>query len=192
MLLFHWNIIGCSFLSVTQQQKAIVTPTWITESIARQKRLPCGEYVAVCALEKCTTEHCPDHGVQASQFRSVSSPPPASPKNISYMSRFAVQRASPLVCPNQAMVVQLDVIRNARALDGDERSAMSYSRSIAAIKGATCISWTELDILTCQVQLIRSSLNLPNKSPTFLIWAQNFSRWYHLIPHCDMFIFITF
>jgi hypothetical protein len=130
-MLFHLNIIGCSFLSVTQQQKAIVMPSWITESVARQKRLPCGEYVAVCALEKCTTEHCPDHGDRVSQSRSVSSPPPALPKKLSYMSRFAVQRASPLVCPNQAMLVQLDVIRNARALDGDERSSMSYSRSIA-------------------------------------------------------------
>jgi len=47
------------------------------------------------------------------------------------MSRFAVQRASPLVCPNQDLVEQLAVIRDARKVDGDERSATSYSRSIA-------------------------------------------------------------
>ena len=107
----------------------IVTPDWVTQSVASQKRLPYGDYVAIGSLpDESTTEHYLEHDDQS---RSASSSLPSPPKHLSYMSRFAVQRASPLVCPNQAMLVQLDTIRNARALDGDERSAMSYSRSIA-------------------------------------------------------------
>ena len=51
------------------------------------------------------------------------------------MSRYACQRASPLVCPNQALVRELDVIRRSRALEGEERSSLSYQRAASVIKG---------------------------------------------------------
>ena len=107
-----------------------MTPTWITLSVASQKRLPCRDYIAISELEASTTEQPPDRDDQS--HTAPNSLPP-SPSSLSYMSRFAVQRASPLVCPNQAMLMQLDIIRNARVLDGDARSAMSYSRSIAVM-----------------------------------------------------------
>ncbi|KAF8528055.1 Nucleotidyltransferase [Hysterangium stoloniferum] len=113
------------------KMKAIVTPAWITHSVANEKRLSYGDYAAVCCLEKCTSEKCLDHGAQASKSGELQSPPPSQPRNLSYMARFAVQRASPLISQNQDFIFQLAVIRDARVLDGDERSAMSYSRSIA-------------------------------------------------------------
>lgn len=54
---------------------------------------------------------------------------------LDYNSRFACQRASPLVCPNQSLAVELDIIKRSRALEGEDRSALSYSRAIATIKG---------------------------------------------------------
>ncbi|OJT01642.1 DNA-directed DNA/RNA polymerase mu [Trametes pubescens] len=65
---------------------------------------------------------------------------PPDPPNVtnlaklSYTSRYACQRASPLVCPNQDLVRELDIIRQSRALEGEERSALSYARAISAIK----------------------------------------------------------
>ncbi|TCD66672.1 hypothetical protein EIP91_001090 [Steccherinum ochraceum] len=64
-------------------------------------------------------------------------PSPSIPTNtskLSYNSRYAVQRASPLICPNQSLAVELDIIRRSRALEGEERSALSYARAISVIK----------------------------------------------------------
>ncbi|KAG8893664.1 hypothetical protein FRC00_010197, partial [Tulasnella sp. 408] len=46
-------------------------------------------------------------------------------------SRFACQRLSPLVCPNQALLQELGVIKWSRHLEGNSRSALSYSRAIS-------------------------------------------------------------
>lgn len=62
-------------------------------------------------------------------------PIPTDVSKLSYKSRYAVQRASPLVCPNQSLAVELDVIRRSRALEGEDRSALSYARAISVIKG---------------------------------------------------------
>ncbi|KAF8591991.1 Nucleotidyltransferase [Ramaria rubella] len=114
------------------RRKALVTPAWVTESIAKHERLPCGDYTAVCALDECTIANCPSHSAEPSVTRSIPHTPTSSSRqNLSYMSRFCVQRASPLVSENQDLLVRLGVIRDARALENDERSAMSYSRSIA-------------------------------------------------------------
>lgn len=66
--------------------------------------------------------------------------PPSPPiqtnlSRLDYKSKYACQRASPLVCPNQALAVELDIIKRSRALEGEERSALSYSRAISAVKG---------------------------------------------------------
>ena len=55
---------------------------------------------------------------------------------LNHASRYACQRASPLICPNQALAVELDIIKRSRALEGEERSALSYSRAISGIKGS--------------------------------------------------------
>ena len=51
--------------------------------------------------------------------------------DLSPAAKFACQRESPLVCPNQELVEQLDVIKRARELDVDWRGALSYARAIA-------------------------------------------------------------
>ncbi|KAI0657690.1 Nucleotidyltransferase [Cubamyces menziesii] len=64
-------------------------------------------------------------------------PDPPIPTNLAkldYSSRYACQRASPLVCPNQDLARELDIIRQSRALEGEERSALSYQRAISVIK----------------------------------------------------------
>ncbi|KAI0359237.1 Nucleotidyltransferase [Trametes cingulata] len=75
--------------------------------------------------------------------RAVSIPahllPPDPPiltnlQKLDYTSRYACQRASPLVCPNQDLVRELDIIRQSRALEGEERSALSYQRALSVIK----------------------------------------------------------
>ncbi|THH18302.1 hypothetical protein EUX98_g8985 [Antrodiella citrinella] len=59
---------------------------------------------------------------------------PTDVSKLSYKSRYACQRASPLVCPNQNLALQLDIIRRSRALEGEERSALSYARAISTLK----------------------------------------------------------
>ncbi|KAI8978206.1 Nucleotidyltransferase [Trametes punicea] len=61
-------------------------------------------------------------------------PIPTRVEKLSYTSRYACQRASPLVCPNQDLVRELDPIRQSRALEGEERSALSYQRALSIIK----------------------------------------------------------
>ena len=51
------------------------------------------------------------------------------------MSRYACRRASPLVCPNQALVEELSIIRQSRMLEGEDRSALSYARAASVVKG---------------------------------------------------------
>lgn len=50
---------------------------------------------------------------------------------LNYLSHFCCQRPSQLTCPNQALVKELDIIRRARFVEGEERSMLSYARAIA-------------------------------------------------------------
>ena len=68
-------------------------------------------------------------------LRAPSPPLETDTSKLNYKSRFACQRASPLVCPNQELVRELDVIRQSRALEGEARSALSYQRALSVIKG---------------------------------------------------------
>ncbi|KAI0079811.1 Nucleotidyltransferase [Panus rudis PR-1116 ss-1] len=61
-------------------------------------------------------------------------PIPTNLGRLSYTSKYACQRASPLICPNQDLAVELDIIRRSRGLEGEERSALSYARAISTIK----------------------------------------------------------
>ncbi|KAI0685458.1 Nucleotidyltransferase [Cytidiella melzeri] len=166
--------------------KAIVTPSWLRDSVAEGKALPCGGYVALPDLHDETVKNCPscnkrscecddtsdEHDGVVREIRDYPSPsasssssisrepkfvpppssgatglvsipntllPPSSPiptntGRLSWKSRYACQRASPLLCPNQSLAVELDIIKRSRALEGEERSALSYSRAIAGIK----------------------------------------------------------
>ena len=48
-----------------------------------------------------------------------------------HASRYVCTRLCPLTCPNQALVDQLRVMKKARELEGESRSALSYARAIA-------------------------------------------------------------
>lgn len=65
-------------------------------------------------------------------------PIPTNVSKLSYNSRYAVQRASPLICPNQGLALELDIIKRSRGLEGEERSQLSYARAISVIKGFFC------------------------------------------------------
>lgn len=108
-----------------QKSKTLLCPAWLIQSVIAHKALPYDDFYAICPLKKCTKEYCPEHNLK---MQDKDQPPP--PKNLSYMSKFAVQRASPLICPNQQFLCLLAVVREARTLDGNERSAMSYARAI--------------------------------------------------------------
>lgn len=76
-----------------------------------------------------STYSIPEHLLPPS--RSV----PTDTSRLNHASKYACQRASLLVCPNQALAAELDIIKRSRALEGEERSALSYSRAISVIKG---------------------------------------------------------
>ena len=82
-----------------------------------------------------------DYGSPASAASTSLSPPgsklasaselTAPVRNLSDNSRFATHRLSPLVCPNQSLLLELGIIMKSRTLDGNTRSALSYSRAIS-------------------------------------------------------------
>nr|CDI51521.1 related to DNA polymerase mu [Melanopsichium pennsylvanicum 4] len=49
-------------------------------------------------------------------------------------TRYACRRPSPLISPNQALIAELETIRNERRLTGDTYSEMAYMRAISALK----------------------------------------------------------
>ncbi|OSX61678.1 hypothetical protein POSPLADRAFT_1145446 [Postia placenta MAD-698-R-SB12] len=111
--------------------KAVVNPQWLRESAKAGKPLPCGDYAALQDLRTPNT--------QIDIPSNLLPPDPSFPTDIAkldYASRYACQRPSPLVCPNQSLAKELDIMRRSRALEGEERSALSYARAISVIKGA--------------------------------------------------------
>lgn len=47
------------------------------------------------------------------------------------MSPYACARASPLVCPNQKLVTELEILRLSRELESKDINALAYARAIA-------------------------------------------------------------
>jgi DNA polymerase mu len=129
------------FLFFSQQQKEIVTPEWLKDSITQQTLLPCAGYAALRNLPHETRDDSPDRG--NSMESSVISPltpcyVPGQTDNstsekvkLNYTSRYACTRASPLVCPNQSLITQLEVLRLFRELEGKDINALAYARAIA-------------------------------------------------------------
>lgn len=110
--------------------------------------LPCHNYAAIHDLEEETSRHCPDAGEDTYSTSSLRSPSqekesyswqiePDEPIDIaeavslSHKARYSCLRSSPLVCPNQSLVNEIDIIRCSRHLEGEERSMLSYSRAIS-------------------------------------------------------------
>ncbi|KAF8070730.1 DNA polymerase mu [Lyophyllum atratum] len=138
-----WNIA---------RQKAIVTPEWVRDSIEQRRPMPCGDYAALRELHDETVKNCPDCRLPSCECASTrhTTPPPGSTPRVSadgltkatvsrrilsnYAAPYACLRASPLVCPNQALAVELSTLRMQRDLEGKTVNALSYERAIAIIK----------------------------------------------------------
>ena len=69
-----------------------------------------------------------DHGDGSLDGEGVTT---SAQADLSQTARLACQRESPLICPNQELVEQIDVIKRARELDTDWRGVLSYARAIA-------------------------------------------------------------
>ncbi|KIM40321.1 hypothetical protein M413DRAFT_446505 [Hebeloma cylindrosporum] len=133
------------------KQKAIVTPDWLRESAKQKTIVECGHYAALPELHDETVKHCPEEDVSGpSQARvepSSSRPPPiVKPTNPrifkNWAARYACTRASPLVCVNQALAAELEVLRRHRELESLSINALSYERSVALIKAyPNLITW---------------------------------------------------
>jgi len=139
-----------SFLSSTdnlkQNEKPLVTPDWVLQSVRQQKRLPFDEFLAI---EGVIPKQIPVelHGTPSLQVEESNTldhpdrstgPAPRLPSDPHFvpasMPTYCVQRRSPLVCANQELVMQFAAIRRAREMDGDSRGALSYARTIAVRK----------------------------------------------------------
>ncbi|KAG1746475.1 hypothetical protein EDB19DRAFT_1689817 [Suillus lakei] len=130
--------------------KAIVTPLWLRDSVKSGRPLPCGSYIAVHDLEDETSRNCDtvQDTSSSSSFRFLSGAEEGSPwqtepdelidatevESLSHNAKYSCLRSSPLVCPNQSLVKEIDVIRRSRNIEGEERSMLSYSRAISVIK----------------------------------------------------------
>ncbi|EJD44828.1 hypothetical protein AURDEDRAFT_124929 [Auricularia subglabra TFB-10046 SS5] len=140
-------------------QKDVVAPAWLRECAAQRVRLSAQLFPAIRAastqiprpLKRKTPpgQPTPPRSVSRSApLTPTATPPPDTPppetfpmmpprellEKFSPKAGSSVLRLHPLVCPNQRLIEELAVIRNARKLEGEERSELSYSRAIASIK----------------------------------------------------------
>ncbi|KAI6009829.1 hypothetical protein EDC04DRAFT_2771985, partial [Pisolithus marmoratus] len=128
------------------QSKPIVTAEWLQGSVKSGFLFPCGDYAALRDFREETARSCPDNSqgdVVASEQSECARLKPqlfrdpeeiADPRDaaaLDYTSRYSCQRGSPLTCPNQGLVRELDIIRQCRFVEGEERSILSYARAIA-------------------------------------------------------------
>ncbi|KAG1760599.1 hypothetical protein EDD22DRAFT_72295 [Suillus occidentalis] len=124
--------------------KPIVSPSWLRDSVKIGRPLPCSSYVAIHDLDDETLRICDtvQHTPSESSFEKESSwqaeldepVDAAEVESLSYSAKYSCLRPSPLVCSNQNLVKELDVIRRGRNVEGEERSMLSYSRAISVIK----------------------------------------------------------
>lgn len=93
--------------------------------------MPCGDYAAIQELHTETAHNCPNP--KGSDECSGNPQPEAevTPSSLlSYKAQYACQRASPLVCPNQSLAEEIDILRRARELEGEAMSALAYERAV--------------------------------------------------------------
>ncbi|KAF9777864.1 hypothetical protein BJ322DRAFT_514143 [Thelephora terrestris] len=110
-------------------QKPILKPEWLEKSIKEGKRQPYHQYQALYLSqdEAANGVELPDDHYDRTIVTSAQAA-------LSPSAKYACQRQSPLVCPNQDLVEQLAVLKRARELDLNWESALSYARAIASIK----------------------------------------------------------
>lgn len=74
-------------------------------------------------------------GQSGSYLNASSTVRPTDPKVFDqWRARYACLRAAPLVCPNQGLVEELNVLLRDRELEGLEKNALAYQRAIAVLK----------------------------------------------------------
>ncbi|KAI6125473.1 hypothetical protein EV401DRAFT_1937739 [Pisolithus croceorrhizus] len=125
--------------------KPIVSAEWLQNSVRSGFLLPCGDYAALRDLREETERSCPDKNQgdvvapEQPEFARLKPPlfrdpeetlDPRDTAALDYTSRYSCQRGSPLTCPNQGLVRELDIIRRCRFVEGEERSMLSYARAI--------------------------------------------------------------
>ncbi|XP_006461257.1 hypothetical protein AGABI2DRAFT_118163 [Agaricus bisporus var. bisporus H97] len=127
------------------KQKSIVTPEWLRQSIKLKRPAPCGGFAAIRQLHNDTVEHCPEqdessepsqntaHPMASAESVVVFKPTSEKVKN-NWRSRYACARAHPLICPNQALAIALNVLGRSRELEGLSVNALAYERAVAIIK----------------------------------------------------------
>ena len=103
---------------LSQDEKPIVTPAWLEESIEEGERQPYDQYQALYVRR--------DDSVHGEE------PVTSAQGDLSPTAKFACQRESPLVCPNQELVEQLNVLKLCAELDVNPREThLAYARAIA-------------------------------------------------------------
>jgi len=110
-----WNIA---------RQKSIVTPAWLRQSIKDGHPVKCGPYAAFQELQESKREDnsgLPQVGVKPTPRRVFDN----------WKAKYACQRASPMVCLNQALAAELNVLTRSRELEGLSMNALSYEKSVA-------------------------------------------------------------
>jgi hypothetical protein len=158
-----------SMIFVLQKREAIVTPQWLYDSAKECKPLPYGDYAALEDIPEETVPNRPDsidpqsfgsrqfsHTQQPTRINVSRTPPPAA-HTLSYKAPLACCRAHPLICPNQELVRELDIIRKSRWLEGEDVSALSYARSIAILKG--CCPVGHVGTLSADPHLVKHILS---------------------------------
>ncbi|KAG8815000.1 hypothetical protein FRC17_000901 [Serendipita sp. 399] len=120
------------------QERPVVSPSWLKESAAANKLQDCNEHLAIEYLKPPVSLPKPrGHGHKLQGTGSKLSPIELSDEenfNPASMSRYCVERQTPLVCPNNDLVAQLAIVKRSRWLDGEDVKALAHSRTIAAIK----------------------------------------------------------
>ncbi|KAL4258767.1 DNA polymerase [Pleurotus pulmonarius] len=116
------------------RRRAIVNPQWIRDSVEKEQIMPCGDYAALQELHAETAHNCPNPK-GCDECRGTSGPDAeVAPSSLSHKARYACQRASPLVCANQSLAEEIDILRRARELEGDAVGTLAYERAVAVIK----------------------------------------------------------
>lgn len=102
--------------------------------------LPCGHYAALSELPNETVDNCPDdkpnaHTSDLHQPRESPKVPivkPTTPRVFkNWTSRYACARASPLICLNQQLAIELGILCRSRELEGLSINALAYERAVA-------------------------------------------------------------
>jgi DNA polymerase IV len=125
------HLPGAQCQQLSQDQMPIVKPEWLEKSIKGGKRQPYDKYQALYIKQGEAADNGASsggHGNTAVDGEGVTT---SAQADLSPAAKLACQRESPLVCPNQELVEQIDVLKRARELDVDRRGTLSYARAIA-------------------------------------------------------------